>query len=100
MQQTIWDVVPYVQRNENSLDAAVKMVGKTQNLRELVFQAIKAQPATDEQLAIRLNLAPNTCRPRRVELAQAGLIETVANAQTASGRKAAVWSVPTNIGEQ
>jgi predicted ArsR family transcriptional regulator len=100
MQQSIFEVVPYVQRNMNSLDAAVSMVGKTATLRERVLQAIKERPSTDEELSIRLNLAPNTCRPRRVELARDGLIVTVANAKTASGRNASVWSVPANIGDK
>ena len=95
---TLWDVPPYQAHSETSLDAAISMSGKTKNLRELVFNAIKAMPMTDEELSNLLNLAPNTCRPRRVELVRAGRIVEIGKRPTASGRSATVWAVTPNIG--
>ena len=95
---TLWDVPPYQAHSETSLDAAISMSGKTKNLRELVFNAIKGKPQTDEELSAALDLAPNTCRPRRVELVRAGRIIEVGKRPTASGRSATVWAVTTNIG--
>ena len=95
---TLWDVPPYQAHSETSFDAAISMSGKTKNLRELVFSAIKAMPMTDEELSNLLNLAPNTCRPRRVELVRAGRIVEIGKRPTASGRSATVWAVSTNIG--
>ena len=95
---TLWDVPPYQAHSETSLDAAISMSGKTKNLRELVFSAIKAMPMTDEELYNLLNLEPNTCIPRRVEIVRAGRIVEIGKRPTASGRSAAVWAVTTNIG--
>ena len=98
MELTLWDVPPYQAHSETSFDAAISMSGKTKNLRELVFNALISKPQTDEELSIALDLAPNTCRPRRVELVRAGRIIEVGKRPTASGRSAAVWAVTTNIG--
>ena len=98
MELTLWDVPPYQAHSETSFDAAISMSGKTKNLRELVFNALISKPQTDEELSIALNLAPNTCRPRRVELVRAGRIIESGKRPTASGRSATVWAVTPNIG--
>ena len=91
---TLFDALPpYQPQSETSMEAAVSMVGKTKTLREQVYALLVSEPATDEQIAVRLNLAPNTARPRRVELAKAGRIVEVGKAPTASGRSAVVWGV-------
>jgi predicted ArsR family transcriptional regulator len=46
---------------------------------------------TDEQIADTLHLAPNTARPRRIELVQDGLVVQVGEAKTKSGRRAILW---------
>ena len=96
---TLWDVPPYQAHSETSHDAAISMSGKTKNLRELVFNALISKPQTDEELSIALDLAPNTCRPRRVELVRAGRIIESGKRPTASGRSATVWAVTPNIGQ-
>jgi len=50
---TLWDVPPYQAHSETSLDAAISMSGKTKNLRELVFDALRSKPMTDEELSVR-----------------------------------------------
>ena len=83
--------LPYYQDTLTSIIAAESMVGKTERLRDIVLRALRQQPMTDEQIAETLGLAPNTARPRRVELLQAGLIDNVGTAVTKSGRKAILW---------
>lgn len=86
----LFDLPPY-QPTPTSIAAAESMVGKTRTLRDLILQALRQTPMTDEEIAEALNLAPNTARPRRVELLRAGLIEKVGEAKTKSLRNAAVW---------
>jgi len=50
-------------------------------------------PATDEEIATGLGMNPSTERPRRIELARAGLIAEAGTRRTASGRMATVWRV-------
>jgi predicted ArsR family transcriptional regulator len=83
--------LPAYQDTLTSILAAESMVGKTAPLRDLVLAALKRQPMTDEQIAETLNLAPNTARPRRIELVQAGLVGQVGEAKTKSGRRAILW---------
>ena len=87
---TIFDVPPH-QATDTSRDAAISMSGKTANLRDLVLKTLREEALTDEQIAERTGLAPNTARPRRVELLQRGLIEEAGKAVTKSGRKASLW---------
>jgi predicted ArsR family transcriptional regulator len=91
---TLFDVPPYQAHSATSREASKSMVGKTASLREQVFTALKFEPMTDEAICQRLGLSPNTARPRRVELVKAGRIAKVGENVTASGRKAAVWGVP------
>ncbi|TPV94878.1 MAG: helix-turn-helix transcriptional regulator [Myxococcales bacterium FL481] len=48
---------------------------------------------TDQEIQQRLGMRESTQRPRRVELAEAGLIETHGTRKTESGRSAQVWRV-------
>ena len=50
-------------------------------------------PATDEEIATGLGMNPSTERPRRIELARAGLIAEAGTRRTTSGRNATVWRV-------
>ncbi len=91
---TLFDPIPaYQPHSETSTQAALSVVGKTKTLRETVYEALAQTPMTDEQIAVRLNLAPNTARPRRVELVRAGRITDVGKAPTSSGRMAVLWGV-------
>jgi len=87
---TLFDL-PFYQDTMTSILAAESMVGKTASLRDQVLEALKRQPMTDEQIAERLKLAPNTARPRRIELMQDGKVIPMGEAKTKSGRRAILW---------
>jgi len=87
---TLFDL-PFYQDTMTSILAAESMVGKTASLRDQVLEALKRQPMTDEQIAERLGLAPNTARPRRIELMQDGKVIPMGEAKTKSGRRAILW---------
>ena len=87
---TLFDL-PFYQDTMTSILAAESMVGKTASLRDQVLEALKRQPMTDEQIAERLGLAPNTARPRRIELMQDGKVIPMGEAETKSGRRAILW---------
>ena len=87
---TLFDL-PFYQDTITSILAAESMVGKTASLRDQVLEALKRQPMTDEQIAERLGLAPNTARPRRIELMQDGKVIPMGEAKTKSGRRAILW---------
>jgi transcription initiation factor IIE alpha subunit len=64
-----------------------------------VYELLKTKELSDEGIAEALNLNPNTSRPRRVELANMGLIVSTKTALTASGRRCQLWrAVPTTDG--
>jgi predicted ArsR family transcriptional regulator len=93
MQLSIFDA-PFQAHSDTSREAASSIKGKAATLRDEVLEAIRRHPSTDEQLAERLVLSPNTCRPRRVELVDRGLVvDSGQRAKTASGRSAVVWIV-------
>ena len=50
-------------------------------------------PLTDEDLSAPFGIPPNSLRPRRGELARAGLIESKPGGTTASGRAARLWAL-------
>jgi predicted ArsR family transcriptional regulator len=86
----LFDLPPY-ENTLTSILAAESMVGKTASLRDKVLEALRRSPMTDEQIAETLNLAPNTARPRRIELVQDGKVAQVGEAKTKSGRRAILW---------
>jgi len=90
MSYNLFDLPPY-EDTLTSILAAESMMGKTASLRSRVLEALRQEPMTDEQIAERLNLAPNTARPRRIELAQDGLVKQVGETKTKSGRRAILW---------
>ncbi len=79
---------------DTSHEAADAVAPKAKILRERVFEALGLKPATDQQLAIRLNIGLNTIRPRRGELVKTGRVrDSGVRATLESGRKAIVWEV-------
>lgn len=83
--------VPY-QMQDTSIEAAGSIAPHAKAIRERVFQAIVDKPDTDQGLSIRLGMAENTVRPRRVELEKAGRVTDSGERRTlASKRKAIVW---------
>ena len=89
---TLWDVPPY-QPTRTSIDAAISVAGKTKSMRQRVLEVLHDRPMTDEMIALRLQMSPNTARPRRVELVRLGQVVQVGVTKSASGRDAALWSV-------
>ena len=81
----------FVHHSQNSQDAAFAIKPRAQSIRERVFELLKIEALTDQQIAARLQLDPNTARPRRIELANAGRIIEIGTARTASGRNASLW---------
>lgn len=85
---------PYQAHSGTSREAASSIRGKSARLRESVLEELRSNPATDEEIGRILNLEGNTCRPRRVELVDLGLVEDSGQRRkTASGRNAVVWRV-------
>ena len=66
-----------------------KVTGDRARILELLTAA---GPLTDEQIAERLGMEPNTVRPRRGELVRAGLVQAVdEEGRTRTGSRATRW---------
>ena len=87
---------PSVNGSATSAQAADALTPATLNaLQRRVLELLQATPEglTDEEMARRLGMNPSTQRPRRIELAKAGMIQKAGVRKTASGRNADVWRV-------
>lgn len=83
---------PGAKARDTSRMAAAGMAPRARSLRARVYDAIKEQPGTPEQIALRLGEPLMNVRPRCSELAAKGLIEDSVQRGTAmGGRKAIVW---------
>lgn len=84
-----------VAASDTSRAAAEAVAPSARSLRDLVERTIKAQGthgATDDELLALTGLAPNTARPRRNELVDAGKVRgSGKHRATRSGCQAAVW---------
>ncbi len=79
-----------------SAQAADSLSPKALNaLQRKVLELLRATPEglTDEEMQKRLGMNPSTQRPRRIELAKAGMIQKAGVRKTASGRNADVWRI-------
>lgn len=88
---------PFVRDSVTSLEAAKAIEPRAGTLRAKVLAFLRergSHGATDEEMQDRLGMNPSTQRPRRVELAAAGLIVDCSCRKTRSGRNAVVWMVP------
>jgi len=87
--------VPYAKGSTTSKAAAERIKGHAAKQRSIVLGFIAAHgPCTDEDISEGLGIAGNSCRPRRLELFRAGLIEMLdESGKTKSGRSAARWVV-------
>lgn len=85
--------MPAFQRDsDTSREAAISVYWKAPNDRARVLDYVRHNPGvTDEQIGDALRLSGNTVRPRRIELANRGLIEPDGKAKTRSGRLAVTW---------
>lgn len=62
--------------------------------REAVFECIRVLgPIHDEDIAISIDMNPNTARPRRNELVKDGRVEKSGTGLTQSGSVAILWKV-------
>jgi len=87
-------VTKYQSHSETSREAAREIQPTAGTLRAQVLDYIREcgeRGATDEEQQIGLDMNPSTQRPRRVELAERGLIEKRGQRPTRSGRNAVVW---------
>ena len=99
---TLWDAPPPYQAHSSTSKQAAEQIRPTAGtLRAKVLTLLQSEALTDEEIANRLSLSGSTARPRRIELVQAGLVESTGTKPTASGRQAQVWVAvkPTNIGQ-
>lgn len=81
---------------ETSLEAAAAMAktGKAGTDERRVYEALRAQPDTDDGLERRLGLIHQNVSARRRSLVLRGLVEeTGEHRQTGHGRRAKVWRV-------
>ena len=85
---------PAQRHSPTSIAAAESVKGRVSNMRGLVLEVLRDGPLTDEQIAQVSGLSPNTARPRRVELVDAGLVVKAGISRTKSGRKAVAWGLP------
>lgn len=85
----------YVRTSETSRAAQASAQPKAGTKRALVLAFIRgrgADGATDEEIQRDLPMGPNTERPRRVELVDAGLIrDSGRRRETLGGAMAVVW---------
>lgn len=86
-----WENPPHRKRSVTSRAAAASVAMKAPSQRERVLQVLKCEALTDEQIAERLGMRPNTARPRRIELVRCGEVVEIGRAMTSSGRYASVW---------
>lgn len=74
--------------------AAAHTVPNLTGKRIAVLRVIAAKPCTDEWILEATGMSPNTARPRRVELVDAGYVRDSGTvARTRSGVSAIVWEV-------
>ncbi len=89
--------LPFVKTSDTSVRAAELAETFASAARATVFLAIAGHHGhglTDEEGIEETEMSPNTYRPRRVELARAGLIAKHGERPTVSGCKADVWWFP------
>ena len=89
--------LPFQAHSETSRQAAEQAEKPAGRQRVLVLRALHdagSEGLTDEQIQERTGLSPNSARPRRVELVQAGMVfDSAVRRETRSGTKAVVWRV-------
>jgi hypothetical protein len=97
-QLTLADVpepLPFQRGSETSRQAAEQAAPSAKTLRAAVLRHIAGKGAfgaTDEEIALALQLNPSTARPRRIELVDRGEVrDSGAKRETRSGRLAVVW---------
>lgn len=79
---------------DTSIAAAKKQLSKAAQDRARISAFLAFMPSTDEELCVRLKMDPNTERPRRWELSEAGkIVDSGKRRKTRTGSPAIVWKV-------
>jgi hypothetical protein len=94
VQPTLFDLSPTApwSHHSTSRDAAQAIAPHLNRLAALMLSALRACPATADELERATGLAGNTVRPRLWELRRRELVvDSGLTRRTPSGRKAIVW---------
>lgn len=86
----------FADRPTPSAEAAAKQTPskKATDQARVLELLTAAGPLTDEQIAERLGMEPNTARPRRFDLVKLGLVQAVdEEGRTRTGSRATRWGV-------
>jgi hypothetical protein len=85
--------LPYQAHSPTSREAAEKAESRAKIDRRTVFEAIqRSLGLTDEEICDLTGVSPNSERPRRGELVNAGLVRDSGSTRlTKAGRNASVW---------
>ena len=81
---------PHVHDNPYSRRAAEVIKPSRGTHRAIVLDALQV-PLTDDEIVERTGLSPNSARPRRKELVEAGLVVRIGTGKSAAGNPCAVW---------
>lgn len=83
---------PGYRARDTSRAAAEGIAPAAKSFRARVFDSIKAQPGTPEEVAARLGEPVMNCRPRFSELSAKGLIrDSGRRGEAMGGRRAIIW---------
>lgn len=93
-QQDLFHQPPAQRHSDTSIAAGESIKPSLAYLQGRVYEAIKEHGClTDEQITKVTGIPANSSRPRRVELADAGMIVVVGKSKNASGRHAKAWGI-------
>lgn len=90
---TLFDQPPAQTHSQTSVAAANAIKPHAETMRAKVYATIREYPGTDQEIAHRLGIPENSCRPRRIELQRKGLVKAVSKKRTTAGRSAYVWGL-------
>ena len=92
-QKSLFDA-PYQRSSPTSREAADAIRSKVPALQQRVLDFIRENgPVTDSAIIEGLGIAPNSIRPRRIELMHLGVIRQEGIVRQDNGRNAATWAV-------
>jgi hypothetical protein len=85
---------PAVQSSVTSMASADAIGASLNALQRSVVSFLRTRGdhgATDEEIAVGLQMNPSTARPRRIELVRRGLVVEAGTRKAMSGRYATAW---------
>lgn len=81
-------------KRDTSVKAAKNVYGKTGKMRRAVYEYLNDNgPHADAELFSALDMKPNSCRPRRVELVDFGVVRDSGARKRISGEDCILWEV-------